>query len=376
MLPLGACGSSDSDSDSSTSTAADDDLQTEPSETDDVSETDSEPTNTDDADGNSTPSDDGEPPVGELPEDDTDEINFGGGADISVSVGEDPDEGESDDASDDEPVKPLVSCSAAVGTGDAPTIDDFEDADQSLLTQDGRDAGWYWYNSAADEEQGFIIEVSDDFPSGTHAMHTWGSAYDWAGIGAGLRWSAPDEDDIWQDCLYDASVYEGVRFWARGNGESVRFSISVPGVIPVEEGGTCDGGCWNNHGVDLVIGEEWQEYFLGFDEMLQNSGDLGPLDPRELRTFQFEFPYGGDFDLWLDEIGFFSAGDAPSAVPDETSDDAGDDTSTDDDNPTDDAADDDAADDSLMDDTTSGDDTSSSDPDAGAPNEPAADGGS
>src|SRR5690606_18869286 len=143
-------------------------------------------------------------------------------------IGEDPSEvNQSADAqADDEPAMPLVSCSAAVGTGEAPTIDDFEDANEALLAHDGRDAGWYWYNSADDDAQGFVIETSNEFPSGGgYAMHTWGSAYDWAGIGAGLRWSALDEDEIWQECLYDASVYSGVRFWARGNGQPVRFSV-------------------------------------------------------------------------------------------------------------------------------------------------------
>jgi hypothetical protein len=180
------------------------------------------------------------------------------------------------------------------------------------LERDGRAGSWFPYNSAGDEQgHAFLVEAIDDSPATqAYALHTTGSGYLWAGIGVGLRWGTLDDSGQWVDCYYDASAYAGFRFWARGNGVTVRFSASVPGSIPVEDGGECPADCYNGHGVDLAVGGDWVEYIVSFTSMTQRpGGTLGDFDPTAIRAVSFDFPSESSFDLQLDEIAFYAAGE-------------------------------------------------------------------
>jgi len=82
----------------------------------------------------------------------------------------------------------------------------------------------------------------------------------------------------------------GLRFWARGNGVTVRFSASQPEVIPISDGGLCDTvemACWNSHGIDLTLPEEWQQYTLLFSELESASASLGDTKQAEPDAEQF-----------------------------------------------------------------------------------------
>jgi hypothetical protein len=255
------------------------------------------------------------PPVGTVEQPDTPSTSPGfGGADVPMVTIDDE---STDDMGVPDLEDGLQPCAQAVALGGQPLVDDFEDDDFDLPEVDGRAASWYSYNSEDDSSQVFVIEEMSGLPSGGgRALHSTGSGYEWSGIGMGLRWAAPDAESVWLDCVYDASVYDGVRFWARGNGGEARLTISVPGVIPIDEGGTCDSlesPCWANHGIDLAPGDDWVEYYVPFADMLQPDwgNDLGPLDTKALRTLQFEFPTNADFDIWLDDIGFYSGEPMP-----------------------------------------------------------------
>lgn len=148
-------------------------------------------------------------------------------------------------------------------------------------------------------------------------LHSAGGGFEWAGVGLGLRWGYEDDDGTWIECAYDASAYEGVQFWARGSA-SLRFSASMPAVIPISAGGTCDEvqtPCWNPHAVELELTEEWQHYVLPFADFVQAGGSLGPLDAALIRTMEFQIDQGSDFDLWLDDFSFIDES-APEPVDD------------------------------------------------------------
>ena len=258
-----------------------------------------------------------------------DDFVFGGPMDVAISVGEvnlsAPTGVGGASAVDDEDAMPLVACDAARASGDAPLIDDFEDADDATLVQDGREGSWYPYNS--DDSDAHVLEYAgtENIPgAGGMALHTFGGGYSWAGIGFGLRWGAEDANGIWQDCFYDASPYVGVRFWARGNGVTVNFNASMPEVIPINDGGLCDtvqGACWNAHGMNVTFGAEWQRMTILFDDMVRPGGaDIGPLDPSRIRSMQFDIPENAEFDFWIDDLTFVTeadvAGDPTVVEPD------------------------------------------------------------
>jgi hypothetical protein len=255
---------------------------------------------------------------------------FGGGV-PTISVGPDPSAapqpGDEEPAPDDE-AAPIVACEVATGSGDEPLIDDFEDDDFDTLVQDGRAGSWYWYNSEDDgEAQSFELVADDSAPSGaSRVLHSAGGGFEWAGVGLGLRWGYEDDDGTWIECAYDASAYQGVQFWARGSA-TLRFSASMPAVIPISAGGTCDEvqtPCWNPHAVELELTEQWQHYVLPFTDFVQTGGSLGPLDAASIRTMEFQFEQPADFDLWLDDFSFIDESapepdpmdDAPEPTPD------------------------------------------------------------
>lgn len=246
---------------------------------------------------------------------------FGGGADISITVGgvvaTDPNDPTSGDPVESD-VGMLVSCDAARGTGDLPLIDDFEDTDDATLEQDGRAGGWYSYNSdGSDDHVLEYVEVDGSPGGGARVLHTSGSDYSWAGIGFGLRWGVEDDAGLWQECLYDASAYVGVRFWARGNGVTVRFSASQPEVIPIADGGLCDTvemSCWESHGVDLTFGPTWQQRTVLFSEMESSLARLGALDATRIRTMQFDIPENENFEFWIDDLTFIVEGQEEQVI--------------------------------------------------------------
>ena len=150
--------------------------------------------------------------------------------------------------------------------------------------------------------------IDDSRLNQQYALLSTGSGYLWAGVGLGLRWGTTDPNGEWIECVYDASAYDGVRFWARGNDLETRLTLSVPAVIPIDEGGSCEANCWSNHGVDLNIQEGWHEYFVPFHSFEQpaTGARAGDIDPSVLRSLQFEMPSGSTFELLIDEIGFYS----------------------------------------------------------------------
>lgn len=284
-------------------------------EADDGVETadDSQPGNTEPGNTDPGSADDGTSTVAPVDDqgDDVDAGDLFGGA-PTIVVGPDPVPTSSgmpmEMEPDPEDNPPIVACEAATAIGDEPLIDDFEDGDEAILTQDARDASWYKYNSdnGSDAQLYEFAQVGDSPAGGSVALHTAGSGFEWAGVGLGLRWS-----DGTNNCAYNASVYEGITFWGRGSG-TVRFTAAMPETVPLSDGGSCDElemPCWNHPGADVTFTDGWQQYVLPFDDMLQSDGGLA-LDPTRIWTMQFEAG-NQTFDFWIDGLAFYSASHPP-----------------------------------------------------------------
>jgi hypothetical protein len=56
----------------------------------------------------------------------------------------------------------------------------------------------------------------------------------------------------------------------------------------------------------VSLDEEWSEYQVQFADMDQHGWgqDVGPLEPRELVSLQFQVPAGADYEFWLDDLRF------------------------------------------------------------------------
>ncbi|EDM76352.1 hypothetical protein PPSIR1_18637 [Plesiocystis pacifica SIR-1] len=191
-------------------------------------------------------------------------------------------------------------------------IDNFEDGDNALIPNGGRQGYWYTFNDASEgstqspAEDAVAPEMGG--AAGTSmAMHTTGSGFaEWgAGIGIDLN-NAGDPEGMTNGVKmpYDSSSYTGIVLMAKGNSQ-IRASVQLSSTIPPEEGGTCELDC-DPHGKVLLLTDEWQQFTLPFDELNQEGwGSPAAWDSSIVVGIQFKAGKDTDFDFWVDEIGFY-----------------------------------------------------------------------
>ncbi len=194
------------------------------------------------------------------------------------------------------PVDPCLGAPRAEGT--QPLIDDFEDGDDAILPLEGRKALWRWSRDT-------------DLPGTAPALLPIprpGSAADnrlAAHVKGGTLkdWGALVEMRFSPTC-YDASVYAGLAFTARGSGR-IYVSPREVSVIPRELGGTCDSDCYNGHVLKIELTERWTTYEVRWEQLAQRGYDRPALNPARLHDLAFLVrPEDTPYDVWLDDVRF------------------------------------------------------------------------
>jgi len=179
--------------------------------------------------------------------------------------------------------------------------------------------GGYWYTFLDTKENGGsdiwpvsgalggTFEMSDGGAHGTqHHARMKGSvgSADVVYAGMGLNFVDPKG-------AYDASRYGGIAFWAKKNpGSTAHVRVKIPDAQTDPAGKLCH-QCFNDHGWELELTEQWELYTLPFAAMKQE--DWGPkdggLDPSHLYGIQFQVKEkGATFDISVDEIQFTGCG--------------------------------------------------------------------
>jgi hypothetical protein len=198
---------------------------------------------------------------------------------------------------------PIIKCGSAVALGDAPVIDDFEDSDLLSTAVDGRDGIWWQNTNPPPSDMGPEV-VEDPVRSGLVLSYRGGPYAVFSVFGVTLHLTETD----CEFCSYDASVYDGIRFAARGD-VNVWVGLEMPSVRSVAEGGTCPDdafGCWDQHGTSIQLTGDWQEYVLPFAEARQRGwGYEVPFDPSELYAVVFHIPVAAAYEVFLDDIEFY-----------------------------------------------------------------------
>src|SRR5262249_40896384 len=99
----------------------------------------------------------------------------------------------------------------------------------------------------------------------------------------------------------------------------VRIALQNPAVRPVDSGGTCpaDASCYDSHGYNFTATDDWVRMQLSFESMKQAGWGtpVGPFDPTQLFTVEFQFTAGGAYEIWLDDVGFYKEGDPVPPEP-------------------------------------------------------------
>lgn len=195
-------------------------------------------------------------------------------------------------------------------------ISDGESLNRTTFTQ-GRGGYWYTFIDLKDNGGsqiwptagilGGTFEMSEGGASGTkHAARMKGTVGggDIVYAGMGLNFVDPKGP-------YDASKYGGISFWAKKNPGSVsKVRLKVPDRQTEPDGKLCK-QCFNDHGMDLVLYDQWTLYTIPFYSMRQE--DWGPkdngIDPATIYGVQFQVKEpGATFDISIDEIRFTGCG--------------------------------------------------------------------
>jgi hypothetical protein len=195
-------------------------------------------------------------------------------------------------------------------------VDDVEDGDLMIRPVDMRSGPWW----IASDNCSYLPPPAPEAPppgnGSVAAIHFVVSGCTSWGFVAGLLLNTPDKP-----CTYDASYYDGIYFWAKSSGAavSIRFTPETTKTIPIENGGdgTCEasGTCWQSHGVDLVFDANWRLYAMKWSDLLQPSPvQTVAFDPSIIMHFKWAGFAGPDYDLWIDQVGFFK-GEAPLSPP-------------------------------------------------------------
>jgi hypothetical protein len=199
------------------------------------------------------------------------------------------------------------ACPAATAT-----ISDCESANKTSFVE-GRGGYWYTFLDTKDNGGseiwplagvlGGTFEMSEGGAIGTaHQARMKGKigGGDIVYAGMGLNFVDPKG-------AYDASRYGGVSFWAKKNpGSTGQVRLKVPDAQTDPDGKQCK-QCFNDHGLNLDLYDEWTFYTVPFKSMHQE--DWGPkdggIDPSKLYGIQFQVTEkSAPFDISIDELKF------------------------------------------------------------------------
>jgi hypothetical protein len=194
-------------------------------------------------------------------------------------------------------------CSAIAASGTAPLIDDFEDGDARGSANDGRSGSWHIIRDGTGGQVSMNEPPQAELGganASARAMHLSGSGFTVWGAGLAL--------DLRQDSgPYDASVHQGIRFFARGT-DRLRLSLVQQNLAPDHRCSTCDPQffeCGLFYGTEIVLGAAWTEYTVAWTTLGHEFQGGTAFGPDQLLTLLFKSTSPAAFDFWIDDVAFY-----------------------------------------------------------------------
>jgi hypothetical protein len=212
-------------------------------------------------------------------------------------------------------------------------IDDFEDGDGAIAPISGRNGVWYVFNDGSGTETPapgtpVLPEVLDT--SANELLRVTGSGFAPLGTllpdgvnfayGAGVGAFFVFDPAAGHVVPYDASKYSGIQFTFSTKSSAdvplqVGFSIATAATTPVEQGGTCTSGCYDNFGFVGFVPPGDFTFTGGFSwgQLTQQGfGTPATFDPATVLSIQWvmAFPNVGQpasadvFDFRIDDVAF------------------------------------------------------------------------
>ncbi|HKO51512.1 MAG TPA: hypothetical protein VJV79_27575 [Polyangiaceae bacterium] len=211
------------------------------------------------------------------------------------------------DAEQSKPTAP--ACVTQTGTSSNSLIDDFEDGDNQLPRATNRHGSWTTINDGTgiqapppdrDGLTPFLMSMPGSPRSPAYALRSVGWGFtDWgASVVVGLN-TTPSGP-----CSYDASVFSGIRFQAKGNG-SFRVNLGTQETTPVADGGLCASSNCSDYGLPVDLPIDWTEVTVSFADLTQPGwASTAPWNAEAIVRLTL-WVQRGDFEFWIDDLEFY-----------------------------------------------------------------------
>ncbi|MEM7160071.1 MAG: hypothetical protein AAF799_44955 [Myxococcota bacterium] len=196
-------------------------------------------------------------------------------------------------------------------------VDDLEDGDDVITDSGGRVGAWFTYN---DESAGGTQTPTGEFTpaqggagGSAFSASMSGSGFSEWGAGMGFDLNNPGDDSGGAGVKnpWDASGFTGVAFRARGN-VPVRVALVTQAIVSEEFGGNCTPSeeegmmCDDAHGQTFALNDTWTQYVVPFSSAQQGGWGLpADFDPATMTSIQFDVGADLDFEIYIDDIGFY-----------------------------------------------------------------------
>jgi hypothetical protein len=115
-------------------------------------------------------------------------------------------------------------------------------------------------------------------------------------------------------CPYDASVHQGIHFYARSDlgGTPIFVLLPTAATTPTANGGSClqssPSSCYDDYQTAIMLGSTWSEQYVPYSVLSQQGwGTPASFDPRTLMGVNFQTLFGGgqSFSFSIDAISFY-----------------------------------------------------------------------
>jgi hypothetical protein len=191
---------------------------------------------------------------------------------------------------------------------DTGAIDDLEDGDALIPTDEGRIGYWY---TAHDSTAGHMgpwpfAPTFGGASDSQYAAAAYGGAFTEWGSKLGVYLQFPQNGILG---AYDASEFTGIHFDARSN-VPLRVAFATLDTLDAAVGGTCvvseTVNCNDFHGTNVTLTAEWTSYDIPFDVLAQAGwGVPAPFDPSNAVSIEFQIDKNLDFDFAIDNVSLY-----------------------------------------------------------------------
>lgn len=183
-----------------------------------------------------------------------------------------------------QPGQNRCECHTSVGLAVNQGVDSFEDGTLFIQQIDERNGEWFALPNGKAPKM--VVEATTgSAPGSTKALHMVGNALmpDWPTYGVPLG------------ICYDASVFDGISFWIKGNSsgknDTIKVSLPTPPTTEKQSGGSCpngDAGCYNHFAALITLAPTWTHYALKWSQFTQANWGATGVNGIAPAGFQFQ----------------------------------------------------------------------------------------